>query len=140
MNVSIEDLKLLEAICPFSAEDGDIKEYTPEIFEKLENKDYKPVFKLQLFTIGEYDKVPNSGGALEKMTTAEISELARKRVKGWENLRYLKDGSQAVFKPDEKGNPIKEVWGKVPFAIQGNILHHAIKCSGLLHGERLGLV
>ena len=140
MEVSIDDLKLLQAICPFSAEDGDVKEYTPESFERVQNKEYIPVFSIKLFTIGEYEKVPNTGVALEKMTTLEISEIARKRVIGWKNVRCIKDGSLLEFKADSNGNPIKDIWLKIPFVIQGNILHHAIKCSGLLQGERLGLV
>jgi hypothetical protein len=140
MEISIEDLKALEGVCPFSADENDFALFTPDYFIKaISNKALHPVFKVRLFTIDEGKAAPKDSEGIAKMTTEEISEMARLHVTGWDNLLAVHTGKTIAYVADEKGNPDKKLWSKIPLTIQGNILLHAIKISGLLHGEKLGL-
>ena len=135
-----KEIEIMQSVCTYSAEKGAEKDFTPDVFKDL-REEIRPVFKVRLFTVDQFDKVPSTESALRQASAEDISEIARKQVFGWKSSAFTKQGEGFLeFVPDENGNPDKKVWQLIPRPIKGNIYLHVLQNSGLLGGEKLGLV
>lgn len=136
---TVEDLAKLDGLVPFSAEDGDTFEYTPERFVNMKiTESLRPIFELKLFTIEEQAKVPSNPEQVAKLSTEELLEIARKQVKGWKNLVSVK-GKEIPYKSEADGGADSKLFARLPRVVVGDILFKLIRSSGLFCGDKLGL-
>ena len=136
--------ELLLGDMPFSA--SSTIDFTPKQYLKKDDEgkvilpsEFIAIFKVRGFTSKE--KLEAKKGILNLSKNADqMQDLTRLCVEGWENLFDLGTKKELEYKQDDNKGADKDLFRKIPDAIQSDIFLHLCKISGLMDTTKLSLL